>query len=90
MTNKPAVKHFDWIEFGVGESLTSAVVCKVYEDTSTADIEIVYLDWKRQPVNEDMVWKDGNWCFVKQGPSGGYADKSDRLSPYVAQLLRGR
>ncbi len=90
MTDKPDVKPGDWISFGSGVLPKSAVVCNVYEDSTLEDIEVVYLDDRDRAINEDMVWKNGEWEFTISGPCGGYADKYDRLRTYVAQLRRGR
>ncbi len=90
MADKPNVKPGDWISFGSGPLPKDAVVCNAYEDSSLGDIEVVYLDDRNRAINEDMVWKDGKWEFKIAGPCGGYADKYDRLSAYVAQLRRGR
>ncbi len=88
MTGKPTVNPGDWITFGSGFRPKKAVVCTVYQDTSLADIEVVYLDDRDRAINDDMVWKDGKWQFRHPGPSGGYADHYDRLKVYVAQLKR--
>ena len=90
MADKPIVKPGDWITIGRGLPLKSAVVCTVYEDTSLADIEVVYLDDLNRAINEDILWKDGEWQFKHPGPCGGYADKYDRLRNFVAKLQRGR
>jgi hypothetical protein len=90
MAEKPTVSPGDWITFGSGSLSKSAVVCKVYQDTSLADIEVVYLDDRNRAINEDMVWKDSEWHFKHPGPSGGYADNYSRLRSYVAQLRRGK
>ena len=79
MPEKPAVKPGDWITFGSALLPKDAVVCKVYQDASWADIEVVYLDNRDRAINEDVVWKDGKWQFKNQGASGGYADKYERL-----------
>jgi len=89
MTEKPTVRPGDWITFGSGVLLKKAVVCTVYQNTSLADIEVVYLDDRDRAINEDMVWKDGKWQFKQPGPCGGYADQYDRLKGYVSQLRRG-
>lgn len=86
MTEKPFVKPGDWITFGSGSVPKNAVVCTVYQNSSWADIEVVYLDDRDRAINEDMVWKDGKWQFKDLGPSGGYADKYARLRNYVVQL----
>ena len=91
MTEKPSVKPGDWITLGSGLLPKSAVVCTVFQDTSFADIEVVYLDDRDRAINEDVVWKDGKWQFKHPGAcGGGYADKYDRLRDYAAQLRRGR
>ena len=84
--NAPLVEPGSWISFGGGILPKDAVVCNVGADY----IEVVYLDDKKQAINEDMVWKEGKWQFKIEGPTGGYADKSDRLKIYVSQLKRGR
>lgn len=90
MAEKPNVTPGDWIIFGSSLSPKSAVVCKVYQDTSFADIEVVYIDDRNRAINEDMVWKDGKWQFKHSGPCGGYADNYSRLRDYVTKLRKGR
>lgn len=90
MAEKPVVKPGDWITFGSGPIPKNATICTVYPNTSSADIEIVYLDDRDRAINEDMVWKDGKWQFKDSGPRGGYADNYNRLRGYVTQLRRGR
>ena len=88
MPEKPAVNPGDWITISSGLPLKFAVVCKVNQDI--ADIEVVYLDDLNRAINEDMVWKDGEWQFKLSGPCGSYADHNSDLRRYVAQLRRGR
>tara|TARA_R100001460_G_scaffold31010_1_gene61174 strand:+ start:340 stop:615 length:276 start_codon:yes stop_codon:yes gene_type:complete len=90
MSDRPEVKLADWISFGSTIFSKSAVVCKVYADSRSADIEVVYLDNQGRAINEDMVWEDGEWKFVIAGPCGGYADKKPRLTTFVTILRRGR
>lgn len=90
MSEKPTVNPGDWITIGSGLPLKFAVVCKVYQDTSFGDIEVVYLDDLKRAINEDMVWKDGEWQFRHSGPCGGYADHNPDLRRFVAKLRRGR
>jgi len=82
----PTVEPGDWISFGGGILPKDAVVCSVGSDY----IEVVYLDNGKKAISEDMIWKDGKWQFKIEGTNGGYADNSDRLKSYVAQLKRGR
>jgi hypothetical protein len=90
MSEKPVVKPGEWITIGKGHFGKSALVCNVYSDQAIADIEVVYLDDRDRAINDDVVWKEDHWEFKNPGPSGGYADKSSRLSQYVAQLRHGR
>ena len=87
MSEKPTVAPGDWITFG---NNISAVVCTVYEDTSWAEIEAVYIDQRNRAINVDMVWQNGKWEFKSTEVDGGYADKYNRLSQFVAQVRRGR
>jgi len=90
MMQKPEVRTGDWITFGTGLILQEAVVSKVYQDSSDADIEVVYLDNQARAINADMIWKVGAWHFKYSGPCGGYADNYDRLSQWVSKLRSGR
>lgn len=75
-----SVKEYD--EIRVGNS-TRAIVCATYSEKNRC--EVVYLS-RNRAINEDVVWDGNNWQFVTQGPCGGYADQSPRLSPYVSKL----
>jgi hypothetical protein len=82
----PGLSPRQWIQ--VGPSSTggrAAVVCNVFDE----HIEVVYLDDRNRPINEDVIWDGAAWQFKHQGPCGGYADNYDRLSEYIAVLRRG-
>ena len=79
---KPNVKPGDWITIGN----TDCVVCKVYDEDSPWDIEVVYCPSK--PANSDANWIDGKWEIVGGAP--GYAADYGRLSYYVSILKKGR
>lgn len=83
---KPIVQQGDWILIGSSPLSKRAVVCTVYREDSPGDVEAVYLDERDRAINEDFVWRDGAWHFLHEGPCGGYADKSARLTECVAQL----
>ena len=78
----PSVNPFDWIRIGE----TDAVVCTLRD---YGELEVVYLR-RNRAINEDVRWNGDGWEFVENGPSGGYADKKDRLRPFVTQLRRKR
>lgn len=88
-TKRPIVQPGGWVKIGTGIGV-DAVVCQVYSDGDLGDIEVVYLDRGGRAINEDVIWKDKYWDFKHQGPCGGYADNSSRLSEFVAILRRGR
>ncbi|MFH1522873.1 MAG: hypothetical protein ABIE43_03585 [Patescibacteria group bacterium] len=88
-SEKPCVELGDWITIGQGTGVR-AVVSAVHEDNKMGDIEVVYLDYQKRAINEDVIWKDDAWEFRTQDPGGGYADKYSRLSEYVAILRYGR
>ena len=90
MSEKPNIKLGDWISIRGEFYSKNAIVCFVYKDNSFADIEVVYLDDGDRAINEDMIWKDGEWEFKISGPCGGYADGTPRLSSYVSQLRSGK
>jgi hypothetical protein len=79
------VKLGEFIFYGNDLLPKKAIVCRVYD---AENIEVVYLDYRNRAINDDMVLKEGQWVFKHQGPSGGYADKYDRLSQFVSQLRR--
>jgi hypothetical protein len=83
MAEAPEVKPHDEVRIGIRR----AVVCQVYDQKR---VEVVYLDDRDRAINEDAVWRSGKWDFEHSGPNGGYADKYDRLSAFVAQLRRPR
>jgi hypothetical protein len=82
--SRPDLHPGEWVEIGP----VSAVVCRVHPEASKA--EVVYLDERDRAINEDVRWVDDHWEFAVKGPSGGYADKSDRLGEFVAILRRGK
>lgn len=79
------VKLKDWITVGVN----NAVVYHINEKESNK-IKVVYLDGKNRAINEDVIYKDGEWTFVYDGPNGGYADNYSRLGEFVSILRAGR
>jgi hypothetical protein len=91
MTEMPKVSPGEWIWIGENGEVP-AVVCKVYERISVAggNIEVVFLDDRNRAINLDVKWTGNNWEFVIQGDYGGYADRYNRLQPYVRILRSGQ
>jgi hypothetical protein len=84
MAPRPQVNLGDWIRIGS----TSAVVSMIRESGDPfGDCEVVFNPSK--PTNCDVRWTGEKWEFVESGDYGGYADKYDRLRPYVS-ILKGR
>jgi len=83
MAEAPEVKPHDEIMIGQWR----AVVATVH---GPGHVEVVWLDDKKQAINEDAIWEEDGWRFKVSGPTGGYADKYDRLTPFVQQLRRSR
>ncbi len=88
MADKPKIAPGEWISIGKKSPRIRAVVCTVYNEPPF-DCEVVYLDNRDRVINEDVKWAAMHWDFASQGPSGGYADNSPRLSKYV-EILRGK
>ena len=84
MAERPSVKPGDWIRIGSGN--VDGVISRVYlaEDVCFGDCEAVHNPSK--PTNEDVKWTGEQWEFALKGPNGGYADKYDRLRPYLRIL----
>jgi hypothetical protein len=80
------VKLGEFIYFGNNPLPKKAIVCRIYDSET---IEVIYIDYRDRAINDDMVLKDGEWVFKHPGPSGGYADKYDRLSQFVRRLRQG-
>ena len=78
---RPEVKPNDWISVGTRD----AVVCQVFD----SHVEVVYIDHKKQAINEDVNWADDHWESL-HSTGGGYADKYTRLAEFVGVLRRGR
>ena len=89
-SQRPEIKPGDWIEIGktgiAARPTTDAVVSIAKPEL----IEVVYLQRPNQAVNQDVMWVDDHWEFASTGDYGGYAERYDRLSGYVAQLYQGR
>lgn len=83
MSDRPDIKPGDWIEIeGV-----DCVVCVVREHLDAfGDCEVVFDPAK--PTNRDVIWNDEEWRFMETGDYGGYAEKYERLRPFVLQLIR--
>jgi len=81
MSNRPEIKPGDWIFVGS----TSCVVANVRD---SGECEVVFNSSK--PTNREAFWNGESWAFVESGDYGGYADKYNRLNPYVQILKRGR
>lgn len=82
MADAPEVKPHDEVRIGDRR----AVVCTVH---SPGRVEVVHLE-RNHAINEDAVWLGDRWGFEHPGPTGGYADKHDRLRAFVTQLRRPR
>ena len=81
MKDRPEINTRDWISV----KGTQCVVTKVREPNSIfGDCEVVFDSSK--PTNRNVRWNGSEWEFVETGDFGGYADKYDRLRPYVAIL----
>ena len=87
MPTKPSIQPGEWIKIGK-QGLLKAVVCIVYPPGEYEDCEVVYLDASDNPVNNEVRWTGSYWELVQESDLGGYADRYDRLRPFV-QLLRG-
>jgi hypothetical protein len=87
MPTKPSIQPGEWIKIGK-QGLLKAVVCIVYPPGEYEDCEVVYLDESNHPVNSEVRWTGSYWELVQESDLGGYADRYDRLKPFV-QLLRG-
>lgn len=85
----PSVNKREWISVkSNGPRPIDAVVCWV-NDADKNEVEAVYFQGIKA-INEYFVWRNGRWEFKTDKLGGGYADKSTRLSEYVAILRRGR
>ena len=85
MSDRPEITPGEWITVGS----TDCVVANVREHGHQfGDCEVVLNPLK--PANCDAFWNGTEWSFVKTGDYGGYADRYQRLSQYVAILKRGR
>jgi hypothetical protein len=87
MPTKPSIQPGEWIKIGK-QGLLKAVVCIVYPPGEYEDGEVVYLDESNNPVNSEVRWTGSYWELVQESDLGEYADRYDRLKPFV-QLLRG-
>ena len=72
----------------VGVDGTKAVVCGHFPDNAPWDFEVVYLDGDRA-ISQPVIWRQGQWGFYYDGPSGGCADHYPQFSAYVAMLRTG-
>ena len=79
----PRLVPREWIR--VGPTLDALVI----QEHEIGRAEVVYIDYRRRAINDDVVWANGEWRFEHPGASGGYADKYDRLREFVAVLRRG-
>lgn len=86
----PRLNPGERISVGKGLSKIQAVVC-AYVDSELinieGDIEVVYLDDRGRAINTGVVWNQDYWEFKDSSPSGGYADKNERLTKFV-DILR--
>lgn len=83
MTSAKTPRPGDWIRVGARD----AVVCQA--SNSNNETEVVYIDDRGRAINEDIIFRDGEWTWRYQGPNGGYADKILRLEEFVRILRRG-
>jgi hypothetical protein len=86
MADRPDIKPGDWIRVGSIAAVVSSELKK--SNDPFGDCEVVYNSSK--PTNRRVKWNGSAWQFVENGDYGGYADKSDRLRPYVSILKRRR
>jgi hypothetical protein len=87
MPTKASIQPGEWIKIGK-QGLLKGVVCIVYPPGEYEDCEVVYLDASDSPVNNEVRWNGSYWELVQESDLGGYADRYDRLKPFI-QLLRG-
>ena len=82
MADRPAVSPMDWVVVGHIRCVVAAV-----RDAGDpfGDCEVVCNPSK--PANRDIRWDGSAWQFVESGDYGGYAEKYERLRPYVNKLL---
>ena len=84
MEHRPNIAPYDEIIVGNQRCIVAVVREPGH---SSGDCEVVFN--ARKPTNRDARWTDGQWAFVESGDYGGYADKYDRLSGFVAKLRGG-
>ena len=85
MAGRPAIKLGDWIRIGSVDCVVSTVRPP---NDEWGDCEVVFDPQK--PTNADVKWTGDAWQFVEKSDFGGYADKYQRLRPYVAILKTWR
>lgn len=67
----------------------SCVVCNVYaEGNAMGDAEVVCKPEK--PANFAVRWTGDAWVRLYPDDLGGYAERYERLRPFVAQLKAGK
>jgi hypothetical protein len=84
MADPPSLKLGSWINV---ESVNCVVSRLRARNCAFGDCEVVFNSAK--PINIDIKWNGAAWEFVKTGDFGTYADKFDRLQPYIAILKSG-
>ena len=89
-SQRPEIKPGDWISIGRVDDTRCPAIDAVVSIAKPELVEVVYLQRPNQAVNQDAVWVDDHWEFARTGHYGGYAERYDRLSGYVAQLYQGR
>ena len=86
MSEMPEVSPGDWI--AIGENEVPAVVCgPCRQHPDGPRVEVVFR--KEKPTNLYVRWAGDHWEFVPSPDEGGYADRYDRLGPFVAKLKYG-
>ena len=85
MESQTRVSPGDWIAV----SGVDCVISKVYPpEYQLAVCEVVCNPQK--PANRDVIWTGAAWEFSNENEFGGYAERYQRLAPFVAKLKRGR
>ncbi len=87
MPDIPKISAGDFIYIGEQKSLKAVISSVDTANDPRVDCEAVYISRNNKAINVDLKWNGEFWDYSFEQPDGGYADRNERLRPYV-QMLR--
>ncbi len=89
MSDAPTVKPGDWIIMKHYPIPKNVVVYSTRIEQGKCIAGVVYLNDRKQPIADDVYWKDDHWEFLHNGPTGTLGEAVPAAQPFIAFLELG-